>query len=170
MKLYKLLFFLSQSQSHRKHYTFPTSFMQLFLLCSCCLLQLQDSSATNSIPRGKNNVKLSMKRAWKRYDDFKNNFNDHIFFFVDFFSSYLGGKQSQKATPPDHSRGCPHQHQHLVPYKDLMRSVTLPNCLTPLWTVVCLQTLWESITLLHVRTTRVTIMRMWHVHRGRVAL
>lgn len=85
------------------------------------------------------------------------------------FLSYSGGRRKQKATPADRNHGC-RQQPHLAPYKDLMPSVTSPNCLTLLWTASGQQASWQSTPVLLPRTPSVTIMRMCHAPTGRAAL
>lgn len=83
--------------------------------------------------------------------------------------SYSGERQKHKATPTDQNLGC-QQQLRLTQYKDHMLLVTLPNCLTRLWTAVCQLTSWQSTLVFLPRTPSVTIMRMCHVQTGRAAL
>ena len=85
------------------------------------------------------------------------------------FLSYPGRRQKQRAAPADHHHGSQPQ-LHLVPFKDLMPSVTLPNCLTPPSTPGRPQTSWPSYRAVPRRTPSVTLMRMCPAHTRRAAL
>ncbi len=89
--------------------------------------------------------------------------------FLMLFLSYSGGRQKRKATPADQNRGC-RQQLRLAPFKDLMPSATLPNCLTLLWAALCQQTSWQNTPVLLPRTGSVTIMRTCRAPTGRAAL
>lgn len=78
---------------------------------------------------------------------------------------FSGGRQKQKLAPADQSSGC-RQLPHLAPCRDLMLSVTSPNCL---WIAEPQPSSWKNTPVVLHMTPSVAIMRMWHARTRRAA-
>ncbi|XP_034025212.1 layilin isoform X5 [Thalassophryne amazonica] len=85
-----------------------------------------------------------------------------VFLFCCCCCLQLPGSSATNTMSRDQASACQQQLQFPAPYKDLMPSVTSPNCLTPLRTAVQQQTSLQSTPALPPRAYSVMTMRTCH--------